>query len=282
MTRIIECPRDAMQGIEEFIPTALKVKYINKLLEVGFDTIDFGSFVSPKSIPQMRDTADVLRQLRLDGSSSFLLAIVANLRGAEEASMFDEIDFLGFPFSVSETFQKKNTNSSIDQSLSRVEEIQNVCIRTHKELIIYLSMAFGNPYGDPWDFDEIGRRIEQLTDIGIHTIALSDTIGISNPDNITHLFTNLTSEFPFIEFGAHLHSSPDTWREKVQAAYASGCRRFDSAIKGYGGCPMAQNDLVGNIATENLISFLCKQDDDLSINFAKLDSAIEEAAYIFK
>lgn len=282
MTRIIECPRDAMQGIEEFIPTALKVKYINKLLEVGFDTIDFGSFVSPKSIPQMRDTVDVLRKLRLENSSSFLLAIVANLRGAEEASMFDEIDFLGFPFSVSETFQKKNTNSSIDQSLSRVEEIQNVCNRTHKELIIYLSMAFGNPYGDPWDFDEIGRRIEQLTDIGIHTIALSDTIGVSNPDNITHLFTNLTSEFPFIEFGAHLHSSPDTWHEKVQAAYASGCRRFDSAIKGYGGCPMAQNDLVGNIATENLISFLSKQEDELSIDFAMLDSAIEEAAYIFK
>ncbi len=282
MTRVIECPRDAMQGIEEFIPTASKVKYINKLLEVGFDTIDFGSFVSPKSIPQMRDTSDVLSQLELNSSSSFLLAIVANLRGAEEASMFDEIDFLGFPFSVSETFQKKNTNSTIDQSLARVEEIQGVCNRTHKELIIYLSMAFGNPYGDPWNFDEIGRRIEQLTDIGIHTIALSDTIGVSNPGNITHLFTNLTREFPFIEFGAHLHSSPDKWLEKVQAAYTSGCRRFDSAIKGYGGCPMAQNDLVGNIATENLVSFLSKQDDEFSIDFGKLNSAIEEAAHIFK
>jgi len=282
MTRIIECPRDAMQGIEEFIPTASKVKYINKLLEVGFDTIDFGSFVSPKSIPQMSDTADVLRKLNLDGTSSLLLAIVANLRGAEEASMFDEIDFLGFPFSVSETFQKKNTNATIEQSLARVEEIQNVCTRTHKELIIYLSMAFGNPYGDPWNFDEIGRRIEQLVDIGVHTIALSDTIGVSNPENISHLFTNLTAEFPFIEFGAHLHSSPETWREKIQAAYESGCRRFDSAIKGFGGCPMAQDDLVGNIATENLISFLSDKEDELNIDFDKFNSAIEEAALIFK
>jgi hydroxymethylglutaryl-CoA lyase len=237
MTRIIECPRDAMQGIEEYIPTATKVNYINKLLKVGFDTIDFGSFVSPKSVPQMRDTADVLRKLNLNGSSSFLLAIVANLRGAEDAVMFDEIDFLGFPFSVSETFQKKNTNSTIDQSLTRVEEIYDTCVRTNKELIIYLSMAFGNPYGDPWNFDEIGRRVEQLTDLGVNTIALSDTVGVSNPDNIKHLYSNLTAEFPFIEFGAHLHSSPDSWHEKIQAAYDSGCRRFDAAIKGWGGMP---------------------------------------------
>lgn len=282
MTRIIECPRDAMQGIDEYIPTATKVDYINKLLKVGFDTIDFGSFVSPKSVPQMRDTADVLRKLNLNGSSSFLLAIVANLRGAEDAVMFDEIDFLGFPFSVSETFQKKNTNSTIDQSLARVEEIHDTCVRTNKELIIYLSMAFGNPYGDPWNFDEIGRRVEQLTDLGVNTIALSDTVGVSNPENIKHLYSNLTGEFPFIEFGAHLHSSPDSWHEKIQAAYDSGCRRFDSALKGWGGCPMAQDDLVGNVATENLIAFLKQNEDDFEINERQFNHALEAANSIFK
>ncbi|MGB2364605.1 MAG: hydroxymethylglutaryl-CoA lyase, partial [Flavobacteriales bacterium] len=246
--KIIECPRDAMQGIKDFIPTAQKVAYLNSLLKVGFDTLDFGSFVSPKAIPQMRDTANVLSQL--DDSNTRLLAIVANQRGADEACSFDRIDYLGYPFSVSENFQKRNTNKSIDQSLSLVEQLQNTCVKHHKSLVVYMSMAFGNPYGEHWHEDIVAKWGEKLSDLGVKIIALSDTIGVSNPDNIKPLFSLLIEEYPQIEWGAHLHTHLESWREKVEVAYNSGCRRFDGAIKGYGGCPMAKDDLVGNMPTE--------------------------------
>ena len=253
--KLIECPRDAMQGIHDFIETEKKVKYINSILKCGFDTVDFGSFVSPKAIPQMRDTAKVLEQLDLSATSSKLLAIIANVRGAQDAIEFEEIQYLGFPFSISETFQQRNTNSSIAESLIRVEEIQDLCVRNKKQLVVYISMAFGNPYQDEWSSDVVYNWTKRLSRLGIKIIALSDTIGVSNPDNISYLFNKIIPEFPEIEIGAHLHTTPNTWGEKVHAAYASGCRRFDSAIKGYGGCPMASDKLTGNMPTENLLSY---------------------------
>lgn len=253
--KLIECPRDAMQGWPEFIPTETKVKYLNSLIRVGFDTLDFGSFVSPKAIPQLRDTASVLDQLELDGSDTKLLAIVANVRGAEEASHFPQIKYLGFPFSVSEEFQRRNTNSSIAESLVRVEEIQSICVKNGKELVIYISMGFGNPYGEPWNAEIVIAWVKKLSALGIRIIALSDTVGVGNRENISHLFSHLIPEVREVEFGAHLHSNPATWLEKVEAAAASGCLRFDSALKGIGGCPMANDQLVGNLATENLIGY---------------------------
>lgn len=257
--QIIECPRDAMQGIHEFIATEKKAAYINSLLKVGFHTIDFGSFVSPKAIPQMRDTAEVLDALDLGGSQTKLLAIIANLRGAQDAAAFEEITYLGFPFSISETFQQRNTNSSIEESLHRVEEIQQLCIRNKKQLLVYISMAFGNPYGDPWNSEIVMTWTAKLAGMGISTIALADTVGVSNPENISYLFSKLSPEFPGLQLGAHLHTHPATWEEKVSAAYSNGCRRFDAAIKGYGGCPMAKDELVGNMATENLLSYFKKE-----------------------
>ncbi len=259
MIKIIECPRDAMQGIKEFIPTTKKINYINSLLKVGFDTIDFGSFVSAKTIPQMHDTAMVLNGLDLSCTRSKLLAIIANVRGAEDAVEFDEISYLGFPFSISEIFQQRNTNSSIEESLTRVEEIQDLCLRNNKSLVVYLSMAFGNPYQEAWNAEIAIKWTKKLALLGIKTIALSDTIGVSNPENIKTLFTSLISSFPKIEFGAHLHTTADKWEEKIEAAYNSGCRRFDSAIRGFGGCPMAEDKLVGNMPTENLLSYFEKQ-----------------------
>jgi hydroxymethylglutaryl-CoA lyase len=254
--KIIECSRDAMQGIKDFIPTDLKIEYLNSLLKVGFNTIDFGSFVSSKAIPQLKDTAEVLAGLDLSQAKSRLLAIVANKRGAQDACKFDEIGVMGYPFSVSETFQQRNTNASIDQSLSRVEEIQELAVKHKKKLVVYLSMAFGNPYGDAWNVDVVAKWAEKLhKDLGIKILALSDTIGVSNPDNINHLFSTLIPKFTDVEFGAHLHTTPDTWKEKVDAAYNSGCLRFDGAIKGYGGCPMATDDLTGNMATENMLGY---------------------------
>ena len=254
--KIIECPRDAMQGIKEFIPTDLKIEYLNSLLKVGFHTIDFGSFVSPKAIPQLKDTAKVLAGLDLSKAKSRLLAIVANKRGAQDACNFDEIGLMGYPFSVSETFQQRNTNASIDQSLSRVEEIQELAVKHKKKLVVYLSMAFGNPYGDAWDVEVVAKWAERLhKDLGVKILALSDTIGVSNPDNINYLFSTLIPEFKEVEFGAHLHTTPNTWKEKVDAAYNSGCLRFDGAIKGYGGCPMATDDLTGNMPTENMLAY---------------------------
>ncbi|NQV52590.1 MAG: hydroxymethylglutaryl-CoA lyase [Flavobacteriales bacterium] len=255
--KIIECPRDAMQGIEEFIPTEKKARYINQLLGVGFDTLDFGSFVSPQAIPQLRDTAEVLAKLDLSNTSTKLLAIVANRRGAEDACAFEEIDFLGYPFSISETFQKRNTNATIDQSLSRVEEMQALSVKSNKKMVVYISMAFGNPYGDPWSGELAAQWTERLTrDVGIEIIALADTVGVSDQSNIRELFGAIVPAFPSVEIGAHLHSRPEDAEEKVRTAYQAGCRRFDAAIKGYGGCPMAEDELVGNLATEQLLSVL--------------------------
>ena len=277
--KIIECPRDAMQGISDFISTEKKVAYLNSLLKVGFDTLDFGSFVSPKAIPQMRDTANVLSQL--DDSDTRLLAIVANQRGADEACSFERIDYLGYPFSVSENFQKRNTNKSIDQSLSLVEQLQNFCVKHHKSLVVYMSMAFGNPYGEHWHEDIVAEWSEKLFDLDIKTIALSDTIGVSNPNNIRLLFSLLSDKYPQIEWGVHLHTHLESWREKVEAAYDSGCRRFDGAIKGYGGCPLAKDDLVGNMPTEKLLSFTQEKKIETAINTLAFESAYNKAIDLF-
>ena len=266
MLKLIECPRDAMQGIHRLIPTELKAKYINALLKVGFDTIDFGSFVSPKAIPQMFDTAEVLSRLDLSNTSSKLLAIVANKRGAEDALAFEEIQYLGYPFSVSETFQLRNTNATISESLARVAEIQELCKRYNRKLVVYLSMGFGNPYGDPWNVEIVQHWVNHLAEMEIKTLALSDTIGVSDPENITYLFSNLIPPYPDVEFGAHLHTQPHNWKEKVEAAYSSGCRRFDSALKGFGGCPMAKDELTGNMPTENLVSYFDSMDIPTGLN----------------
>ena len=255
MLKIIECPRDAMQGLHQFVPTDIKARYINSLLKVGFDTIDFGSFVSAKAIPQMADTADVLSKLDLSSTKSKLLAIVANKRGAMDAVQFEEIAFLGYPFSVSETFQIRNTNATIEESLSRVAEIQELCVANNRKLVVYLSMGFGNPYGDPWNVEIVQHWVNHLSAMDIRILALSDTIGVSNPENISYLFSNLIPPYPGVEFGAHLHTQPHNWKEKIEAAYASGCRRFDAAMKGYGGCPMAKDELTGNMPTENMLSY---------------------------
>lgn len=253
--KIIECPRDAMQGLHDFIPTDTKAAYINQLLKVGFDTIDFGSFVSPGAIPQMRDTAEVIKKLDNKGSTK-LLAIVANNRGATDAASIDEIDYLGFPLSISETFQQRNTNKSISQALNTLKEIQNICFNNQKELVVYISMAFGNPYEDPYDVEVVQDFAEKLISSEIKIISLADTIGVSDPDQIRYLFTSLLKAYPEIELGAHLHSNPATAKDKIEAAYTSGCRRFDGAIKGFGGCPMAKDELVGNMPTELIISYL--------------------------
>lgn len=264
--KIIECPRDAMQGIKDIIPTEVKSKYINSLLNIGFDTIDFGSFVSPKAIPQMHDTAEVLKQLDLSTTKSKLLAIIANTRGAQDACSFDEIKYLGFPFSISETFQQRNANSSIAESLVRVEEIQNLCVQHKKELVVYISMAFGNPYGDLWNSDIVINWTKKLSDLGVKIIALSDTIGVSNRENISYLFSNIIPEFKNVEIGAHLHSTKEKAQEKIDAAYKSGCQRFDVAIHGFGGCPMAKDDLTGNLATEDLEQYFNLHKIDLNLN----------------
>lgn len=271
-----------MQGMEEFIPTEKKAAYINQLLKVGFDTIDFGSFVSPKAIPQLRDTAEVLEQLDLASGNSKLLAIVANRRGAVDACNFDEIDYLGFPFSISETFQQRNTNSSIEESLGRVEEIQELCVQHNKKLVIYISMAFGNPYGDEWNSDVAIHWSKRLVeDLGIGVIALSDTIGVSDRENIDQMFRALIPALPQTEIGAHLHTTPDTWMDKVDAAYKAGCRRFDSAIKGYGGCPMADDELTGNMATENVLSYLNDNHVETGLNAEQFAASMVEASRIF-
>ena len=271
-----------MQGLHDFIPTETKAEYINQLLRVGFDIIDFGSFVSPKAIPQLRDTAEVLSKLNLDNTSSDLLAIVANKRGAEDACQFDEIQYLGFPFSISETFQQRNTNSSIEESLGRVEEIQNLCIQHNKKMVVYISMAFGNPYEDPWSVEVAADWSRKLnTDLGINILALSDTIGVSNPDNITELFSGLISELPEVEFGAHLHSTPGTVLEKVQSAYEAGCRRFDGAIKGFGGCPMAKDDLTGNMPTEGMKAYFDNNKIKTNLDDQEFEKAMQMALNVF-
>jgi len=277
--KIIECPRDAMQGISEFIPTDIKTAYINQLLKVGFDTIDFGSFVSPKAIPQLRDTAKVLGQLDLDNTSSKLLSIIANTRGAFDACCFEEINYLGFPLSVSEQFQKRNTNKSIAQALSDVEEIQNLSVKKNKELVVYLSMAFGNPYRENYDPDIVSELTEKLHDLEIRIVVLSDTIGVSNPKIIAPLFDALIKEYSTIEFGAHFHTTADVWEEKVSAAYLNGCRRFDGALKGFGGCPMASDNLLGNMPTEKLITYF---NQDLGLNSLELEKSLIFSTNVFK
>jgi hydroxymethylglutaryl-CoA lyase len=280
--KIVECPRDAMQGIKHWIPSELKIKYINQLLNVGFDTLDFGSFVSPKAIPQLKDTEQVLNGLDLSDTKSKLLAIVANERGALDACRFEEIQFLGYPFSISEEFQKRNTNASIEESLSRVEAIQNLCLKHKKELVIYISMGFGNPYGEQWSPDIAAHWSNRLaTELDVKILALSDTIGVSNPENISSLFSTLIPEFPKVEFGAHLHSTPETRMEKIEAAYSSGCKRFDGAIKGHGGCPMAADDLVGNMATEDLLDFASQHNIQLGLDLDALASATAISNEVF-
>ncbi|MFM8432182.1 MAG: hydroxymethylglutaryl-CoA lyase [Bacteroidota bacterium] len=253
--KLIECPRDAMQGWLATILTDHKVRFLNTLLKVGFDTLDFGSFVSPKAIPQMADTPAVLDRLVMDGSRTKLLAIVANSRGAESAATYSQITYLGFPFSVSEEFQRRNTNSTIEESLHRVEEIQRICMHNGKHPVIYISMGFGNPYGEPWNEEIVINWTKRLATMGINTIALADTIGVAEPEKITRLFKSLIPEVVGVEFGAHFHSHPDSWKEKIDAAISGGCKRFDSAMKGIGGCPMAADKLVGNLATEQLVAY---------------------------
>ena len=280
--KIIECPRDAMQGIKShFIPTEKKALYINTLLNVGFDTIDFGSFVSPKAIPQMRDTAAVLGRLDLSKTNSKLLAIIANVRGAKDAAQFEEIDYLGYPFSISENFQMRNTHKTIAESIAALDEILSIADKSKKEVVAYLSMGFGNPYGDPWNVDIVGEWTDKLSKMGVQILSLSDTIGSSTPEVIDYLFSNLISAYSEIEFGAHLHTTPDKWHEKVNAAFNAGCHRFDGAIKGYGGCPMAKDELTGNMPTEKLISYFNQQKVDTNIKAMSFESAYNEALEVF-
>lgn len=279
--KIIECPRDAMQGIKPFIPTERKVAYIQSLLRVGFDSIDFGSFVSPKAIPQMQDTAAVLEQLDLSQTTSKLLSIIANTRGAEIASKHPEIHYLGFPFSISENFQMRNTHKTIAESLVTLQEILEVADKSNKEVVAYLSMGFGNPYGDPWNVEIVGDWTERLSKMGVKILSLSDTVGTSSPEVISYLFSNLIPQYPDIEFGAHLHTTPDKWFEKIDAAYKAGCRRYDGAIQGFGGCPMAKDDLTGNMPTEKLLSYFTANKETTNLNPLSFESAYNEASKLF-
>ena len=280
--KIIECPRDAMQGIKShFISTEKKASYINSLLKVGFDTIDFGSFVSPKAIPQMRDTEAVLEKLELSKTQSKLLAIIANVRGANDAVQFEEIDYLGYPFSISENFQMRNTHKTIAESIETLEQILEIADKSKKEVVAYLSMGFGNPYGDPWNVDIVGNWTEKLSKMGVKILSLSDTIGSSTPKDITYLFSNLIPKYPEIEFGAHLHTTPDEWLEKVASAFKAGCNRFDGAIKGYGGCPMAKDELTGNMPTEKLLSYFRAENVDTNIKSMSFDTAYNKALELF-
>ncbi|MEC8323593.1 MAG: hydroxymethylglutaryl-CoA lyase [Bacteroidota bacterium] len=279
--KIIECPRDAMQGIKSFIPTLDKVQYVQALLRVGFHTIDFGSFVSPKSIPQMQDTAALLSALDTTASNTKLLAIVANERGAKTAVAFEQIDYLGFPFSISENFQMRNTHKTIAQSEVVLKEILDIADRKQKQVVVYLSMAFGNPYGDPWNVDIVVDWAHHLHNMGVQIISLSDTIGSSKPQSISYLFSTLITAYPAIEFGAHLHTHPNTWYEKVEAAYVAGCRRFDGAINGYGGCPMAKDALTGNMPTEKLLSYFTTHKIDCKLDVLAFESAHNVASRLF-
>ncbi|MBC8034335.1 MAG: hydroxymethylglutaryl-CoA lyase [Chitinophagaceae bacterium] len=279
--KLIECPRDAMQGWTHFIPTAAKVAYIHSLLEVGFDTLDFGSFVSPKAIPQMADTPEVLKQLRMDGTATRLLAIVANLRGAQDAVAYEQISYLGFPFSVSETFQQRNTNSSIKDSFQRVSYIQELCVQNNKQLVVYISMGFGNPYGDPYSFDILFNWINQIRELGVETISLADTVGVATPEQVHEITTYLKGVLPGLETGVHLHSTSANWKQKLEAAYKAGITRFDGALKGIGGCPMAGSELVGNMNTEWMLSYFKEQGQPFAINEAALARSLALADKIF-
>lgn len=269
-----------MQGIKAFIPTVKKAQYIQSLLRVGFDTIDFGSFVSPKAIPQMADTAEVLSQLDLSTTTSKLLAIIANVRGAEDACQHPEIAYLGYPFSISENFQMRNTHKTIAQSVETLDEILNIANKAGKEAVVYISMGFGNPYGDPWDVDVVAQWTQRLSNMGVKTLSLSDTVGVATPESISYLFSNLIPQYPNVEFGAHLHTTPNTWFEKIDAAHNAGCKRFDGAIQGFGGCPMATNELTGNMPTEKLLSYFTSKKAN-PLNALSFESAHNEATKIF-
>jgi hydroxymethylglutaryl-CoA lyase len=279
--KIIECPRDAMQGIKTFIPTERKVAYIQSLLRVGFDTIDFGSFVSPKAIPQMQDTAEVLARLDLSKTQSKLLAIIANTQGAIAASQHQPIQYLGFPFSISENFQMRNTHKTIAESVITLQEIIEIADKSNKEVVAYLSMGFGNPYGDPWSMEIVGEWTEKLSTMGVKILSLSDTVGSSTPEVIKYLFSHLIPKYSNIEFGAHLHTTPDKWFEKMDAAYHSGCRRFDGAIQGFGGCPMARDVLTGNMPTEKLLSYFNSKKENTNLSAMSFESAYNEASKLF-
>lgn len=279
--KLVECPRDAMQGIHRFIDTDLKAAYLNLLLQVGFDTLDFGSFVSPKAIPQLSDTAKVLSRLDLDNTSTKLLAIVANLRGVEAAVAHPEISYLGFPFSISETFQQRNTNSSIAQSLVTIAQMLEQCSRHGKTAVVYLSMGFGNPYGDAWNLEIVQKWAAELIGRGVEILSVADTTGVSTPEKIRAILPGLIQEFPQAEIGVHLHSTPEGRREKIAAAYEAGCLRFDSALKGYGGCPMAGDSLTGNIATESLLAYLTEKGLDLHLNLNRWAEAMMLSQKVF-
>jgi hydroxymethylglutaryl-CoA lyase len=278
---LVECPRDAMQGWKHFIPTERKIQYLNSLLEVGFDTLDFGSFVSPRAIPQMADTAEVIQELKLKDSKTKLLAIVANVRGAEAAVQFEKISYLGFPFSISETFQLRNTNSTIDESLERVKEIQALCTATGKQLVVYISMGFGNPYGDPYSNEIVYSRAEQLAALGIHIISLADTVGVATPGQVFSVTEYLIGALPSNTIGVHLHSAPTNWKEKLEAAADAGCRRFDGALKGIGGCPMANDELVGNMDTGKMIDYFRERRVLNELNETALLQSLQLANEIF-
>lgn len=279
--KIIECPRDAMQGWPHFISTEKKISYLNALLNVGFNTIDFGSFVSPSAIPQMADTKEVIEQLDTRSTNTKLLAIIANYRGATEAVKFDKISYLGFPFSISETFQQRNTNASVDESVKRVEAIQNLCVEHNKELVVYISMGFGNPYGDLYNEDIVIKRTKQIEALGVKIISIADTVGVATADEVKHLMERILPVFTDIELGVHLHSAPENRIEKLEAAYNAGCKRFDSALKGIGGCPMAGNDLVGNMDTEVMLRFFENKSVEFNINKELLQQCSNMANDIF-
>tara|TARA_R110002051_G_scaffold100879_4_gene171381 strand:+ start:20443 stop:21309 length:867 start_codon:yes stop_codon:yes gene_type:complete len=279
--KIIECPRDAMQGIKAFIPTDEKVKYIQSLVGCGFDTIDVGSFVSAKAIPQMVDTSEVLAQLDMSKSQSKLLAIVANIRGAEDAVKEEKIDYLGYPFSISENFQMRNTHKTIAESMVILKEILALAHQNNKKVVTYISMGFGNPYGDPWNVEIVGEWTEKLAAMGVEILSLSDTVGNSTPEDIHYLFSNLIPKYPEIEFGAHLHTTPTKWHEKVDAAYQAGCRRFDGAVQGFGGCPMAKDELTGNMPTEKMLSYFTTAKAETNVNWMVFEAAYNKATHLF-
>ena len=279
--KIIECPRDAMQGIKMFIPTEKKVKYLQSLLNCGFDTLDFGSFVSPKAIPQMADTAEVLAELDLSQTNTKLLAIVANVRGAQAAALYQPIQYLGYPFSISENFQMRNTHKTIAQSIESLKEILDIAHNVDKEVVAYLSMGFGNPYGDPWNVEIVGEWTEKLSTMGVRILSLSDTIGSSTPEDINYIFSNLIPQYSNIEFGAHLHTTPSTWHEKINAAYIAGCRRYDGAIQGFGGCPMAKDELTGNMPTEKMLSYFTIRKADTNVAPMAFEASYNKASDIF-
>jgi hydroxymethylglutaryl-CoA lyase len=280
--KIIECPRDAMQGIKTFIPTEKKIQYLQSLLGCGFHTIDFGSFVSPKAIPQMADTGEVLEGLDLQHNLSKLLAIVANVRGAQDACKHQAIDYLGYPFSISENFQMRNTHKTISQSTEVLKELLDIASNAGKEVVVYISMGFGNPYGDPWNVDIVGDWTQKLTSMGVKILSLSDTVGTSTPEIISYLFSNLIPMYPAVEFGAHLHTTPSSWHEKIDAAYKAGCRRYDGAIQGFGGCPMAKDELTGNMPTEKMLSYFTSKKADTNVTWTVFEAAFNQATQVFR